>query len=237
MKVYTKWDLPYRLHYARSKRIGPLVLDLELHWTTSSRQSPTPATNWPTGSGGWDNAHQPMQAIFVAIGPSFRSSLKVKPFENVHLYHLMCTLVQLSPAANEGLAGALDHLLLLSAAPPLPPVAPNGYNMAAILRLPTDRSAYYQQMMNRRCGDLDGSQSSWDRDQVLRMSPSEETAALAFHCPLGVPVSSSSSSKQSANYGLLVNREYVTGDFIALEINLKLITKLITKLMIFLKMS
>jgi hypothetical protein len=52
-----------------------------------------------------------MRALFVARGPRFQQGVRVKPFENVHLYHLLCTLLGLTPAPNDGAPTALNALL------------------------------------------------------------------------------------------------------------------------------
>ena len=129
MRVFDKYDLPYRLHSVHSTRIPSLMLDVDLTWRTFFRKDPL----WNSGgSHGWDNLYQEMQAIFVAHGPSFKSNYVAKPFENVQLYNLMCALVDVSPAANNGTWGALHHLLT---DPPAVELDGNIGGMPQILRL------------------------------------------------------------------------------------------------------
>ena len=52
-----------------------------------------------------------MGALFVAAGPGLRRGVTVPPLSNVHLYELMCHLLDLEPAANDGSLEAVRHLL------------------------------------------------------------------------------------------------------------------------------
>lgn len=54
------------------------------------------------GNHGWDNLNSEMQAMFVAQGPSFKKSTTVRPFFNIDLYNLMCAMVNVDPAPNNG---------------------------------------------------------------------------------------------------------------------------------------
>lgn len=108
MRVFNKWELPYRMHSARSRRIPKLMLDMDLSWRGVAKQD----SYTGKGAHGWDNLYLEMQAIFIAHGPSFKSRTVVRPFENVQLYNLMCALVNVTPAENNGTWGALHHLLV-----------------------------------------------------------------------------------------------------------------------------
>lgn len=54
------------------------------------------------GNHGWDNLNTEMQATFVAIGPSFKTKTEVRPFHNIDLYNLMCAMIGVNPAPNNG---------------------------------------------------------------------------------------------------------------------------------------
>ena len=85
MRVFHKWDLPYRMHLVQSARIPNLMLDMDLSWRGVFKKDQY------TGNGGhgWDNLHKEMQAIFLGYGPSFKRKTVVRPFENVQLYNLV----------------------------------------------------------------------------------------------------------------------------------------------------
>ena len=43
-----------------------------------------------------------MQGLFIATGPRLRSGVVVKPFENIHVYNLMCAVIGIQPSPNDG---------------------------------------------------------------------------------------------------------------------------------------
>jgi hypothetical protein len=45
-----------------------------------------------------------MGALFVAAGPAIRRGVIVAPFENVHVYDLLCEILKITPAKNDGRA-------------------------------------------------------------------------------------------------------------------------------------
>lgn len=108
MRVFNKWELPYRMHSVRTRRIPNLMVDMDISWRAVIKEEA-----WgSSGAHGWDNLYLDMQAIFVAHGPAFKNREVVRPFENVQLYNLMCHLVNVTPSENNGTWGALHHLLM-----------------------------------------------------------------------------------------------------------------------------
>ncbi|XP_016316723.1 ectonucleotide pyrophosphatase/phosphodiesterase family member 2-like [Sinocyclocheilus anshuiensis] len=91
-KPYLKQHLPKRLHYANN----------------SSR---SPATCGFFGDHGFDNKISSMQTIFLGFGPSFNFKTEVPVFENIELYNVMCDLLGLTPAPNNGTHGSLNSVL------------------------------------------------------------------------------------------------------------------------------
>lgn len=109
MHVFNKMEAPYRMHYTKSKRIPELTLDMDLSWRAIINDDPKKSKR---GSHGWDNLFPEMHAIFMALGPAFKTTTVVEPFENVQLYNLFCALVDVKPTENNGTWGALHHLLV-----------------------------------------------------------------------------------------------------------------------------
>ncbi|GCC23755.1 hypothetical protein chiPu_0002153 [Chiloscyllium punctatum] len=105
---YLKQFLPKRFHYANSKRIEDVHLYLDPQWQASLK----PPMKYCTGGfHGSDNQFKNMQAIFLAHGPAFKTKTEVQPFLNIEVYNLMCDLLQIIPAPNNGTHGSLNHLL------------------------------------------------------------------------------------------------------------------------------
>lgn len=105
---WKKADIPDRLHYKQGKRVAPIVCSSEEGWLTTSRKRYADLTKdlddpeRPRGAHGYDNRYQQMQATFVAHGPAFKRGFIAEPFENVNVYNMMCTILKLKPAPNDG---------------------------------------------------------------------------------------------------------------------------------------
>ena len=189
MRVWTKWELPYRLHSVRSNRIPNLMLDLDLGWRGMFKQEEYSSL----GDHGWDFLYEEMHAIFVAHGPSFRKDLTAKPFQNVQLYNLMCALIDIEPAENNGTWGALHHLLVSGRKVEL-----NATQLHC--RSLNESSEYEEQLLNQTISQLDPNQDNITGDN--------ETELLRLHAPLGVP---QAAGNELERLGLLINRDYVAG--------------------------
>ena len=199
MRVWSKDEMPYRMHYTRSDRIPDVILDMDLGWKGYSQQ-PLDTTK---GASGWDNLYDDMHAIFIAYGPSFKKNLKVKPFENIHLYNLMCTLLGVKPSANDGVPGILNHLL--SKAHNI--MRKSEYKLS-ILRLPNRLDAYNQRIINLHCGLANSTLNRWDQEVNLNFSGPVEAKVLKMHAPYGIPLVSESSVNRTA---VFLNHDYIAG--------------------------
>ena len=105
---WKKADIPARLHYQDSPRIAPIVCSSEEGWLTTSHKR---YDDWikdiddikkPRGAHGYDNKYQSMQATFIAHGAAFKKGYIAEPFENIQVYNLMCNILDLNPAPNDG---------------------------------------------------------------------------------------------------------------------------------------
>ncbi|WP_240221177.1 ectonucleotide pyrophosphatase/phosphodiesterase [Rheinheimera hassiensis] len=115
-KVYKKADLPARWHYQNSKRIAPLLVIPEPGWRLIQQKAEAnyqqmAAEGKTSGSHGYDNASEYMQAIFIGHGPAFKAGKTIPAFSNIELYNLMCRILGLTPAANDGNPAWPDSVL------------------------------------------------------------------------------------------------------------------------------
>ncbi|XP_003468512.3 ectonucleotide pyrophosphatase/phosphodiesterase family member 1 [Cavia porcellus] len=108
-KPYLKQFLPKRFHFANNDRIEPLTFYLDPQWQLAL--DPTERKHCGGGFHGSDNIFSNMQALFIGYGPGFKHGVEVDTFENIELYNLMCDLLKLTPAPNNGTHGSLNHLL------------------------------------------------------------------------------------------------------------------------------
>jgi predicted AlkP superfamily pyrophosphatase or phosphodiesterase len=105
---WKKGSVPERLHYNDGKRVAPIVCSSDLGWMTTNRKR---HNDWiknldnrerPRGAHGYDNKYPEMGALFVAHGPAFKKGMLAEPFSNVEVYNIMCRILGLTPAANDG---------------------------------------------------------------------------------------------------------------------------------------
>uniref|UniRef100_A0A452IV54 SMB domain-containing protein n=1 Tax=Gopherus agassizii TaxID=38772 RepID=A0A452IV54_9SAUR len=107
-KPYLTPNLPKRFHYANNIRIDKVHLMVDRQWLAVRNKDYTFCGG---GNHGYDNEFKSMEAIFMAHGPSFKEKTEVEPFENIDIYNLMCDLLHIKPAPNNGTHGSLNHLL------------------------------------------------------------------------------------------------------------------------------
>lgn len=105
---WKKADIPERLHYRDGKRVAPIICSSQEGWSTSNHKR---YDDWmkdvddptqPRGAHGYDNALESMRATFIAHGAAFKKGFVSEPFPNVDVYELMCKILGLKPAPNDG---------------------------------------------------------------------------------------------------------------------------------------
>ena len=96
--VYRKADIPARLHYSGSGRIGDLVVFSRQRVGIGLVDPKRPPRTAPPqkGTHGFDLELVPeMRAIFYAAGPHLKKGLTIEEFENIHVYPLIARLLRL----------------------------------------------------------------------------------------------------------------------------------------------
>lgn len=107
--VYRRAEIPARYHLAASRRAGDLLVEMRAPDLIALRR---PGRGTAPANHGYDPATPSMHAFFAAAGPAFRRRTRVRPFENVHLYPLLATILRLRPnPAIDGRACVLAPLL------------------------------------------------------------------------------------------------------------------------------
>lgn len=103
LQVYRKEEIPARWHYQNHRRIAPIIGIADDGWKISRHGMRNTVEGFYTsGEHGYDNQLAAMRAIFIAHGPAFKSGLVVEPFQNIHIYNLMCAILKVPPAPNDG---------------------------------------------------------------------------------------------------------------------------------------
>ncbi len=113
---WRKSEIPARLHYNEGNRIAPIVCSANEGWVLTSHKR---FDEWQEkdevrglrGAHGYDNRLESMRATFIAHGAAFKKHFVAEPFENVDIYDLMCKILNLTPAKNDGDFKAVKEML------------------------------------------------------------------------------------------------------------------------------
>ncbi len=106
-RCWKKEDIPARLNYSTGKRVAPIICSADEGAVLSSRERRADRQKRadygsPSGAHGYDNEFESMRAMLVAHGKAFKKGKVVDPFPNVDIYELMCRILKLKPAKNDG---------------------------------------------------------------------------------------------------------------------------------------
>jgi hypothetical protein len=122
LKVYRSAEIPAEYGLAGHPRVPPIVGIAEEGWFITSRAQ---QARWASGNGhapggthGYDPRLRSMHGLFIAAGPRIARGLAVPAFENIHVYDLLCALLGLEPAPNDGDPAVTRAMLRSSAARP-----------------------------------------------------------------------------------------------------------------------
>ncbi|CAN0901359.1 Ectonucleotide pyrophosphatase/phosphodiesterase family member 3 [Linum grandiflorum] len=110
LKMYLKEDLPSRLHYSDSVRIPPIIGILGEGYKVEQKRSKNGQECG--GAHGYDNAYFSMRTIFVAHGPQFGKGVKVPSFENIQIYNVIASILDVKGAPNNGSSSFPQSILL-----------------------------------------------------------------------------------------------------------------------------
>ena len=92
-------QVPEKLHFGTNPRTLDFVVAADSSWSVGYKN----ARKYHGGAHGYDNANSDMHTIFYAAGPAFRNDGFVNPpFANVSVYPLMCRILGIEPAPNDG---------------------------------------------------------------------------------------------------------------------------------------
>lgn len=96
--TWRKTEIPERLHYGSNPRVMDFVVAADSSWSVFFEKT----GDYLGGTHGYDNQNRDMYAIFYAAGPAFKKGYQHGTFNNVDLYGLMCEILNLQPAPNDG---------------------------------------------------------------------------------------------------------------------------------------
>lgn len=109
--VYMKADIPEAFRIKNHHRVPDILVVAESGYTIINR-SRLESRGVSGGAHGYDPYDPEMKAFFLASGPAFKTGKIIPPFELVHIYELMSTLLGLTPAPNDGDPEVLRPILI-----------------------------------------------------------------------------------------------------------------------------
>lgn len=98
ISIYKNPDLPEHLNYGTHKRCLDFTIVADSSFSILSMEP----KRYSNGTHGYDNQNKDMNAIFYAYGPALKENYQQAMFKNVSVYPLMCEILKLNPAPNDG---------------------------------------------------------------------------------------------------------------------------------------
>jgi predicted AlkP superfamily pyrophosphatase or phosphodiesterase len=112
LQVYRRHELPDEFRLRGHPRLAEVVGIADDGWHLTTRaQLARDKGRVPGGTHGYDPRHRSMHGLFVATGTRFRRGAVVPAFENVHLYEMICRVLDLRPAPNDGSSAVTESFL------------------------------------------------------------------------------------------------------------------------------
>ncbi len=103
LSAWVRTEVPESLHYRASDRIAPVILSAAPGWSILGRDFlRMKRFTFERGAHGYDPATPNMGALFIASGPAFQHGRMIDDVENIHVYNLLCAVLNLKPAPNDG---------------------------------------------------------------------------------------------------------------------------------------
>nr|WP_319398203.1 ectonucleotide pyrophosphatase/phosphodiesterase [uncultured Carboxylicivirga sp.] len=98
LTAWQKEEVPKYLHYGTHENISSLVVVADSAYSIVTDSSDVAIG----GTHGYDPTNKDMHGIFYAMGPAFKNGYSAKTFENIQIYELMCYILNMKPADNDG---------------------------------------------------------------------------------------------------------------------------------------
>lgn len=98
IKIYKNPNVPKYLHYGTNDRCLDFTVVADSSYSILSEIP----KKYDKGTHGYDIRNKDMNAIFYAYGPAFKKGYSQPMFSNTSVYPLMCQILGLIPAPNDG---------------------------------------------------------------------------------------------------------------------------------------
>jgi predicted AlkP superfamily pyrophosphatase or phosphodiesterase len=102
LEVYRRGELPEQYGLRDHPRMPLIIGVADDGWHPTTRERLREGEEFHLGNHGYDPAHRSMHGLFIASGPQFKRGIVVPAFSNLHVYDLVCKVLGIKPAPNEG---------------------------------------------------------------------------------------------------------------------------------------
>jgi alkaline phosphatase D len=111
LSAYKKDELPEHFHF-NNRNTGEFVLVADDGWLIYTKEFVENREITVKGMHGYDPKIMNMHGIFLAQGSKIRKDIEIESFENIHVYPLICNLLEITPYSSEidGPQGSIDIL-------------------------------------------------------------------------------------------------------------------------------
>ena len=115
-KVWKKNNIPERFHF-NNNNTGEFLLLADEGWLITTQSAIDEDKFTLGGMHGYDPQLPNMHGIFYALGADIKSNLQIPAFENIHIYPMICNLLDIEPYSgkkdsHEGDIQILNHILI-----------------------------------------------------------------------------------------------------------------------------
>jgi alkaline phosphatase D len=98
VRAWKKSELPAKWRYGTHPRIPEIVVVADSSWSIGMYDR----ASANRGAHGYDNYNPELYSIFYAAGPAFKKNYRLKELNNVDVYNLVCRILNITPAPNDG---------------------------------------------------------------------------------------------------------------------------------------
>ncbi len=99
LSIFRNPEVPKSLSYGTNERCLDFTVLADSSYSILESQ---PKRGYIKGTHGYDIRNKDMNAIFYAYGPAFKNGYQQPMFSNTSIYPLMCQILDLVPAPNDG---------------------------------------------------------------------------------------------------------------------------------------
>ncbi len=108
LTTFLKTEIPDELHYKKHRRVPPIFAIADEGYIIKQTKEDLKHT---IGNHGYLDKLKSMHGIFLAMGPAFKRGYIGETFKNIHVYTMLCHILDIEPSPNNGSFFEIEHFL------------------------------------------------------------------------------------------------------------------------------